>query len=115
MPYLSIHTNLELDQEQRRELMRRASALVAEALKKPEAYVMVEACAGISMQFAGSDEPCAWLRLESLGLKPEQTPELSSLLCRFLAEHLSIAPERIYVVFSSPERCMWGWNGRTFG
>jgi hypothetical protein len=31
-----------------------------------------------------------------------------------VAQHLAIAPERIYIEFSNAARQLWGWNGATF-
>jgi len=80
MPLLLIRTNQSLSQEQARRLLRDASALCAEVLGKSEAYVMTTLETDRTMLFAGSDDPCAYLELKSLGLTPERTPELSAAL-----------------------------------
>ncbi len=114
MPMLLIRTNRDLTSDDRRDLLRSASALCAQALGKSEDYVMTTLECDRPMTFAGSDAPCAYLELKSLGLTAEQTPALSQTLCHFVEEKLGIPQERVYIEFSAPERPFWGWNGRTF-
>lgn len=114
MPFLSIETNVDVSGEQRAALLKRASAKAAEALGKPESYVMVSLAAGRPMLFAGSDAPLAYLQLRSLGLPGEATGRLSATLCRFVEDELGIPSGRVYIEFSGPERHMWGWDGGTF-
>lgn len=114
MPLLKIDTNQVLDADRAEAVLRDASRQVAEILGKPESYVMVDLSAGRSMSFAGSTEPLACLELKSLGLPEAETAELSAALCRFIADALGVPPARIYIEFSSPQRHMWGWDGRTF-
>ena len=111
MPYLELRTNVSADEAG---LALELSALAAELLQKSEDYVMVAIESGRMMTFGGSEEPCAYLTLKSLGLEQAQTPALSERLCAYLSEKLDVLPDRIYVEFSSPSRAMWGWNGRTF-
>ncbi len=114
MPYLQIDTNLELEKAEEQALLAPCSQAVAAALGKPERYVMVNIRSGQSMLFGGSDAPCAYLELKSLGLPQEQNATLSQTLCDLIGGQLPIPAERIYIEFSSPERHMWGWNGATF-
>jgi len=114
MPYLQIQTNVEIAQENQATLLTHASQTVAQALGKSENYVMVALEENVPMLFGGSNDPCAFLLLQSLGLQHQQTAELSEKLCDFIAKQLNIAKDRIYIEFASPERIMWGWNGKTF-
>ena len=114
MPLLKINTNRKLDDTRAMHLLAEASRTVAEALGKPESYVMVDLSDGRHMSFAGDTSPLASLELKSLGLPEERTPELSAVLCRLVSDALGIPGERIYIEFSSPQRHMWGWDGRTF-
>ena len=111
MPYLELRTNVSADEAG---LALELSALAAELLGKSENYVMVAIESGRMMTFGGSEEPCAYLTLKSLGLEQAQAPELSAKLCEYLAAKLKVLPDRIYIEFVSPSRAMWGWNGRTF-
>lgn len=114
MPYLSISTNQAPADEPRQQLLRRASALVAEQLGKPERYVLVEWRHNPHMLFAGSDAPLAYLELKSIGLPADATAALSAGLSALLREALDIPAERVYIEFADAARHMWGWNGGTF-
>jgi len=112
MPCLLLHTNIEV--ADKAAFLRRCSAEVADALLKPESYVMVELSDNKTMLFAGSDAPLAFLELKSLGLSAAQTPDLSARLCSLIQDELGIDSSRIYIEFAAPERAMFGFNGGTF-
>jgi len=114
MPYMKVQTNVEVGDNALNELLKGLSATVAEALGKPECYVMIALEDGTPMLFAGSDAPTAYVELKSLGLPENQTATLSATLCATLARDLGISRDRIYIEFASPERHMFGWNGATF-
>ena len=83
-------------------------------LGKSENYVMVVLEPPSSMRFAGSEAPCAYLELKSIGLPTERTADFSDALCGLIEDQLGIPAARIYVEFSDAPRAMWGWNRRTF-
>lgn len=112
MPCLLLHTNIEITDKE--SFLRHCSAEVADALCKPEAYVMIELTDNKAMLFAGSDAPLAFVELKSLGLSCEQTNSLSAKLCAMIQAELGIDPSRIYIEFAAPERAMFGFNGGTF-
>ena len=112
MPLLQINTNISIKDSTK--FACDASSIVAGMLSKPESYVMVIINADHSMLFGGSEEATAHLKLKSLGLDESKTADYSSHLCGFIQNTLGIPSSRIYIEFSSPERHMWGWDGRTF-
>lgn len=114
MPYLLIQTNAIPDGAAQAALIRHLSARLASWLGKPEQYVMVALQPGTAMSFAGSDEPCAYLELKSIGLPEAQLPELSAQLSRVMADEVGISTDRIYIEFSAAEAQWWGWNCSTF-
>ena len=114
MPYLSIHTNVYIPEDQQTPFLKKASRTVADALGKPEKYVMVSLLDGQPMLFSGGNEPLAYLQLKSLGMPHDATDELSAALCGFMEDELGIEPGRVYIEFAGPERHMWGWDGGTF-
>ena len=114
MPFLRIQTNHPLNEADARSLASSSSALVAEQLGKPERYVMTSVENNPAMQFAGSNEPLAYLELKSIGLPESITADLSRALCELVSSATGVAPERIYIEFADAPRKMWGWNGGTF-
>jgi phenylpyruvate tautomerase PptA (4-oxalocrotonate tautomerase family) len=114
MPFLRIQTNAYLSEADTKSLAAKSSALVAGQLGKPERYVMSAVETNSAMQFAGSDEPLAYLELKSIGLPESITADVSHALCELLAAETGISPERIYIEFADAQRKMWGWNGSTF-
>ncbi|MES2691935.1 MAG: phenylpyruvate tautomerase MIF-related protein [Verrucomicrobiota bacterium] len=114
MPYLMIQTNLPLGKKAERAILRNASTLVSEQLAKPESFVMVALQKDISMLFAGSDDPVAFLELKSVGLPARKTKDLSEALCQLIEGHLGIPRDRVYVKFIDVKGAMWGWKGDTF-
>ncbi len=116
MPLLCIQTNQRIGTtEETSNLLRAASTSLAKALGKPEQACMVVLETAHTMLFAGSDEPCAFLELRSLGLPRDRTPELSAQLCGFIETHLRVDPARVYIHFQDVERPFWGNNRTTFG
>lgn len=114
MPYLLIRTNCQLESSRQQPLLKQCSAEVAEALGKPERYVMVSLELQANMLFAGDDSPCAYLELKSIGLPGERTGELSATLSDLIEKELDVPLDRIYIEFADATRHMWGWNGGTF-
>ena len=114
MPYLKIQTNQNLPADSAKELAKKASALVASLLGKPESYVMTTVENNPAMTFAGTDEPLAFLELKSIGLPESITAEASRALCELVSAGTAVDSARIYIEFSDAARKMWGWDKRTF-
>lgn len=112
MPYLHVRTNTIVHDHLH--FMSVCSTTVAQALGKPEDYVMVEVSDNRSMMFAASEAPLAFMELKSLGLTSDQTADLSATLCSVMQQELAINADRIYIEFAAPERAMFGWNKGTF-
>jgi phenylpyruvate tautomerase len=100
MPYLKITTSRSIDAEQKQNLLKAASKAVAAELGKPEQYMMVSAETPISMLFAGTDAPCAFLELRGIGLPESKTGKLSQLLCGLMESKIGIPEERVYINFA---------------
>lgn len=115
MPLIQIQTNHAPAREHTLALLNEVSSKVANALGKPEAYVMTLLGPETTMTFGGTPEPCSYIELKNIGtLTPEQTSALSELLCSLCETHLAVPPERTYVEFKDAERHLWGWNNKTF-
>src|ERR1017187_3041912 len=114
MPYLKITTSKSLDAERKHNLLKAASKMVATELGKPEQYVMVSVESSVQMQFAGSEELCAFLELRGIELPSSKTGKLSQLLCGLVESQTGIRKDRVYINFADIKPSMWGWNGETF-
>lgn len=114
MPYLKIQTNQSPDEAAVGELLKTASRTVAEALGKPESYVMVAVEKAVPMLFAGTDAPLVYMELKSIGLPEDRTAELSAALTERVSAELKVEKDRIYIEFADAARHMWGWKGATF-
>lgn len=113
MPLLKLQTNAELDSGYE-ETLKEVSSFVAKFLSKPEKLVMVKLETHCHMAFGGSTQPAMLAELNSIGLPEERTQKLTQELTGFLSKSFGIDGERIFIVFETFERHMWGWNGSTF-
>ena len=114
MPYLKITTSKPVSSDQKQSLLKTASKTVAAELGKPEQYMMVSMEAPVSMLFAGTDAPSAFLELRGIGLPESRTGKLSQLLCGLVESHIGIPPDRVYINFADVKASLWGWNSETF-
>ena len=112
MPLITVKTNIA-DVQAPDILLKGLSAALATATGKPESYVMTLLDSGVPMTFAGSEEPCAYVEIKSIGaLTP---PAMSDQFCDLINSSLGIPKNRIYIGFDDVKASDWGWNGCTFG
>ena len=110
MPLLNISTNKEIKNEQM--LLSKSSELISSLLNKSEDFVMVKLTDSLKMFFSGTNEPCCFIEIKSIGsIEPSK---MSKPICEFFSSELEISMERIYVFFQNVDSNMWAWNGRTF-
>jgi len=112
MPYIKIQTNQTIDNKP--ELLKKISSISAEAIGKPETYIMTAFDPETDMTFAGTDGPAAFIECKSIGLSGAQTKGISAVLCDFCESELNIPQDRIYIEFAGAQGNMWGWKGSTF-
>ena len=94
-------------------LLLALSSTLADQTGKPEAYVMTLLESDLPMTFAGSNDPCAFIEIRSIGaLKP---PAMTTAFCSLVNTRTGIPLNRIYVAFDDVSASDWGWNGSTFG
>lgn len=113
MPQLRILTNQTLSDTTFEKISVAATKLLSEHLAKPESKFMIVLQDGLRMKFAGTQEPIAYLHLESIGFQ-EAPSDLAPVLCAFVEEHLGIPSDRTYVHFEDLDPTMYAWNGSTF-
>ena len=94
-------------------LLASSSDLISSLTGKPKKFVMIKLTQSLSMNFAGTDEPCAFIEIKSIGsLIPSK---MSKPICEFFSNELKISPDRIYIFFQDVDSNAWAWNTRTFG
>ncbi len=115
MPLLKLETTAVLADKQRTALLASLSNLVAEAIGKPETYVMV-IINPAAIQMSGAPGDAAFVDVRSIGgLTRDVNRKLSERACALLHESLGIPVERIYLNFTDVSAGNWGWKGGTFG
>ena len=112
MPFIQINTSskssVDVDL-----LQKEISKMVADLTGKSEQYVMTMIRADAKMTFAGSDAPCCFVKLKSIGsLNPSS---MSKSLCDLIASKTNIKTNRIYIEFIDIKASNWGFNSSTFG
>ena len=113
MPFIQVNTSTKSVLEDDALLQNDISKMVAELTGKPENYVMTMIQRDIMMTFAGSDEPCCFIKVKSIGsLSPSS---MSKSLCELIASKTNISTKRIYIEFTDVKASNWGFNGATFG
>ena len=114
MPVFRLQSNALLDAQQRASLRKDLSASIASWLGKSESYVLVHLELDLDMIFGGTDDPCAYCELASLGLDSSNHPSLAASVTSLVSERLSVAPDRIYIRFEAPARTDFAWDGKPF-
>ena len=112
MPFIQINTSSKSILEDNL-LQKEISKIVADLTGKPESYVMTMIQSNSKMTFAGSDEPCCFIKLKSIGsLNPSL---MSKSLCELIASKTNIKANRIYIEFIDIKATHWGFDCSTFG
>lgn len=115
MPLVRVQTSAAVDEATRSGLLAELSGAVAEALGKPESYMMVVLQADTPMLMGGDDAPAALVEVRSVGtISPEQAHGLAGKLSAIVAT-LGVDPRRIYSNFTGVPGAMWGMGQSTFG
>ena len=113
MPFIQINTSSKSVVENDDLLQKDISKMIAALTGKPEDYVMTMIQRDIKMTFAGSDEPCCFIKVKSIGsLAPDS---MSKSLCELISSKTNINTNRIYIEFIDVEASNWGFNSSTFG
>jgi len=113
MPFIQVNTSSKSIVENDYLLQKDISKMIADLTGKPENYVMTMIQRDLKMTFAGSDEPCCFIKVKSIGsLSPSS---MSKSLCDLIASKTNINTDRIYIEFSDIKASNWGFNSSTFG
>ena len=112
MPFIQINTSSKsvVDSDL---LQKEISNTIADLTGKSENYVMTMIQSNTQMSFAGSDNPCCFIMVKSIGsLNPSL---MSKSLCELIASKTNIKINRIYIEFVDVVASNWGYNSSTFG
>ncbi|MBW3042322.1 phenylpyruvate tautomerase MIF-related protein [Prochlorococcus marinus] len=113
MPFIQINTSSKSLVDNDDLLQQDISKMVADLTGKPENYVMTMLQKDRLMTFAGSDEPCCFIKFKSIGsLTPSS---MSKALCELISSKTNIKTNRIYIEFIDVKASNWGFNSSTFG
>ncbi len=113
MPFIQINTSSKSVVGNEDLLQKDISKMIADLTGKPENYVMTMIQRDAKMTFAGSDEPCCFIKVKSIGsLNPSS---MSKSLCELIASKTNINTNRIYIEFFDVKASNWGFNCSTFG
>lgn len=116
MPLIRVQLSISIPQETQTALMSELSAAVAQALGKPESYMMVVVQPQVAMLMGTSSDPTALVEVRSVGsISPEQARGLSKRIGEILERSVQIGTDRMYANFTGVPGTMWGYDGRTFG
>jgi len=113
MPFIQVNTSSKSIVENDYLLQKDISKMIADLTGKPENYVMTIVQRNLKMTFAGSDDPCCFIKVKSIGsLSPSS---MSKSLCDLISSKTNINTDRIYIEFSDVKASNWGFNSSTFG
>ena len=113
MPFIQINTSENSVVENDYLLQKDLSKMIADLTGKPERYVMTMIKRNINMTFSGSDDPCCFITVKSIGsLNPSL---MSKSLCELIESKTNINTNRIYIEFIDVKASNWGFNSSTFG
>ena len=109
-----IHVKLSSSKiENSQELLQELSKELSDLTGKPEQYVMCILETNIPMLFSGSEDPCCYVEVKSIGsLTP---PVMTKTFTKLIERKTGISSDRIYISFEDIQASKWGFNGQTFG
>lgn len=66
------------------------------------------------MSFGGTEEPCCYGELTSIGGYGGRNAEISEMIMSVVEKHLGVSSSRFYLKFCAPTGPEIGWKGSTF-
>mgnify|MGYP001171683443 CR=1 FL=1 len=112
MPLINVNIS-SVQIENKLELLKELSAELANLTRKPEKYVMSLLRTEVPMTFGGSDEPCCYIEIKSIGALEPST--MTKSFCNIIESKTGIPADRIYIGFEDIAPSQWGFNRSTFG
>ena len=110
MPFISLKTNVKIDEKKEVELKEQLGKSIAVIPGKSEAWLMLDFEDNCRMYFKGENNPVAFFEVKIYGkLSKAVADEFTGVLCNVAEEKLAIDKSRVYVKYEEIE--YWGWNG----
>jgi hypothetical protein len=98
MPYLKIQTNIPVSHAAETAVVNEATALLVRELHRPSDSVAIAVESNTRLFLAGTDEPAAFVEVESTNLPP-QGRALGEALADLIHLHIGVPAARVYVKF----------------
>ncbi len=112
MPLINVKVSSS-NLENKDELLKALSAELASLTGKPEKYIMSILDSNVPMTFSGSNDPCCYIEIKSIGaLNPSA---MTKSFCDIIEAQIGIPSDRIYISFEDVPASHWGFNRNTFG
>ena len=100
MPYLKIQTNIPVSRAAETAVVSEATALLVRELQRPSESIAIAVESDTRLFLAGTDDPAAFVEVESTNLPP-QGRVLGEALADLLHAHIGVPAARVYVKFIS--------------
>ncbi|KAG7674015.1 hypothetical protein Ndes2526B_g02505 [Nannochloris sp. 'desiccata'] len=91
MPILNLITNAPGDRVRSSEIIAELSKTIALATKKPESYVLISLGTDRSMSFGGTEAPCCYGELTSIGGFGGRNAEISGMVMAVIEKHIGVS------------------------
>jgi phenylpyruvate tautomerase PptA (4-oxalocrotonate tautomerase family) len=114
MPFIDSKVSVKTTEEQRTELKERLGKAIALIPGKSESWLMIDLADEQNMYFRGDgQQPTAFIAVSVFGdPNPAAFDKMTAELTGIYGDVLGIAPDHIYVKYSTTHD--WGWNGNNF-
>ena len=114
MPFINSKVSVAVTKEQEIEIKSRLGEAISIIPGKSETWLMVGIEPEYHLCFRGDNsQPCAMVEVSVYGGEnPAAFSKLTGAITDILSDVLSIAPDHIYVKYSTTSN--WGWNGNDF-
>mmetsp|Transcript_13139 Transcript_13139/g.32142 ORF Transcript_13139/g.32142 Transcript_13139/m.32142 type:complete len:117 (-) Transcript_13139:297-647(-) len=115
MPTLNVFTNVPGNRVDNSDLLKKLSTAVATSVGKPERWVMISVTTDKPMMYAGTEEPCAYAELISIGaIGGAKNKAISAAISEVVQAKLGVPRDRFYIKFSDAQASDFGYDGSTF-
>ena len=113
MPYIEAKLSVKLDENQKNELQKQLTNVVASAFSKPKTYIMAGIEDGKSLYMAENKiDNGAYISVSLLGSASRPACQtLTQNICSILSNY-GIEGSHVYVTYHPVD--LWGWNGSMF-